>query len=738
MKKKLLTLILAVSMAISLGACGNDTKKKAEATRSETVSKNANMIDDASATFTGGTTGKWTTYTNGGAMSLKNIKDALAISVIATGSLDYSAQAYLDSFELKQGCKYRFAFDVSSEVPRTIQWRFQINGGDYHAYANENVKIDKNTKHVEKTFDMTETSDPAARICLNVGKFEGDGELDSHTITCDNFSLTLVDDSNEAKETADVDVPDINLDQVGFTPDMKKSATVRGKSCGGARFSVVDASSGKEVYSDVTSDATKNSASDETVAIASFTPLKACGTYKIKIDGIGESDEFRISSDVYDDLKKDVFRMLYMQRCGEELNSDYAGDFAHPACHTGKAIIYGTKKTKDVSGGWHDAGDYGRYVVSGAKAVEDLLLTYEVNPDTYSDDTGIPESGNGTPDILDEARYELDWLLKMQDDKSGGVYHKVTCKNFPGFVMPQDETDQLYLSPISTTATGDFAAVMAKASTVYSKIDPDFSKKALAASKKAMKFCLEKGDTATMFTNPSDISTGEYPDNFSSDEVFWGLSELYRATGDKTYLKEIKKTNAKDVRLGLGWTDVGTYGIYAYLKSDAAEDSYGKALLDKLNDEIDRVNNAEDNYGATCGDTYPWGSNLTMANNGMLFILADSLPDSWIRKTRGYDELADDQLHYILGQNANGYCFVTGYGTLSPVDTHHRPSIALGKEMPGMLAGGPDSNLEDPYAQATLKNVAPAKCYKDSNQAYSLNEVTIYWNSPLICLLSKY
>ena len=92
----------------------------------------------------------------------------------------------------------------------------------------------------------------------------------------------------------------------------------------------------------------------------------------------------------------------------------------------------------------------------------------------------------------------------------------------------------------------------------------------------------------------------------------------------------------------------------------------------------------------------------------------------------------------MLGQNANGYCFVTGYGRLSPVDTHHRPSIALGKEMPGMLAGGPDSNLEDPYAQATLKNVAPAKCYKDNNQAYSLNEVTIYWNSPLICLLSKY
>lgn len=741
MKRKILTILLAVSMVTSLWACGNDNRKedsnKAQTTNVENVSKGKNMIDEGSSTFTG-TTGGWTIYTNGGSANLKNIQDALAISVTATGNLDYGVQAYLDSFELKQGCKYNFAFDVSCDVPRTIQWRIQLNGGDYHAYADDTIKIDKDTQHVDKTFEMTDTTDPAARICLNLGKFEGDSKLDSHRITCDNFSLTLVDDSNGKKETADNSVPDINLDQVGFTPDMKKFATVRGDNCGGVKFSVVDTSTGKEVYSDVTSDATKNSASDETTAIASFPDLTTEGTYKIKIDGIGESDEFKVSSNVYDDLKKDVFRMLYLQRCGEEQTSDYAGDYAHPACHTGKAIIYGTKKTRDVSGGWHDAGDYGRYVVSGAKAVEDLLLSYEVNPDAYDDDMGIPESGNGTPDILDEAKYELDWLLKMQDDKSGGVYHKVTCKNFPGFVMPQNETDQLNLSPISTTATGDFAAVMAKASTIYKDVDPDFSKKALAASKKAMKFCLEKGDSATMFTNPSDISTGEYPDNFSSDEIFWGLAELYRATGDKSYLDELKKTDARDVRLGLGWADVGTYGIYAYLKSDASEDSYGKQLLSRLNDEIDRVINAEDSYGATCGDTYPWGSNLTMANNGMLFVLADGLPDAWIRKNTGYYELADDQLHYLLGCNANSYCFVTGYGTLSPVNTHHRPSIALGKEMPGMLAGGPDSNLEDPYAKATLQNVAPARCYKDNNQAYSLNEVTIYWNSPLICLLSKY
>ena len=138
-----------------------------------------------------------------------------------------------------------------------------------------------------------------------------------------------------------------------------------------------------------------------------------------------------------------------MQRCGMELTADIAGDFAHPACHTDIATVYGTDEQIDVTGGWHDAGDYGRYVVPGAKTVADLFLSYEESEAANGDDFGIPESGNGVPDLLDEARYELEFFFKMQAD-NGGVYHKVTCAVFPETVMPQDETDPLIICPIST------------------------------------------------------------------------------------------------------------------------------------------------------------------------------------------------------------------------------------------------------------------------------------------------
>ena len=105
----------------------------------------------------------------------------------------------------------------------------------------------------------------------------------------------------------------------------------------------------------------------------------------------------------------------------------------------------------------------------------DLLIAYDANPELFSDSIGIPESGNGVPDVLDEVRYELEWMLKMQDSQTGGVHHKVSCENFPGYVMPETETDELIVTPVSTTATADFCASMAMAYEYYQKFDKDFA-----------------------------------------------------------------------------------------------------------------------------------------------------------------------------------------------------------------------------------------------------------------------
>jgi len=168
---------------------------------------------------------------------------------------------------------------------------------------------------------------------------------------------------------------------------------------------------------------------------------------------------FEIRDDVYEELFGELFRMLYRQRCGVEIPEGAGGAFAHGACHLQRARVYGEDRSADVHGGWHDAGDYGRYVVPGAKTVMDLFLALAWAP-ARGDGFGIPESGSGVPDLLSEARWELEWMLRMQDEQTGGVWHKVTGASFPGFVMPEEETWEMILSPVSTAATADFAAVI--------------------------------------------------------------------------------------------------------------------------------------------------------------------------------------------------------------------------------------------------------------------------------------
>ena len=153
------------------------------------------------------------------------------------------------------------------------------------------------------------------------------------------------------------------------------------------------------------------------------------------------------------------------------------------------------------SGGWHDAGDYGKYVVNAGVSVGTLLMAYEYFPSKFGqDDLNIPESGNGIPDILDEVRYELEWLLKMQRS-DGGVYHKLTREQFEGFVMPQIDNAPRYLYQVSSTATADFAAMMARAARVCLPFDPSFAQLCRAAAVT----CLELPDGTSFDCSPGWI-----------------------------------------------------------------------------------------------------------------------------------------------------------------------------------------------------------------------------------------
>lgn len=677
---------------------------------------------------------KWGTYKeSGGAGTISvNGSGQLEVMIENTGKVGHAVQVFCDGFELLKNAVYEISFDISSTVDRTMEWRIQINGGDYHPYVSqEHVALSQEMKHIKLTFTMEEDSDPAPRFCFNLGYQEADGELAAHTVTIDNVELFLKDASN-AEATTDGDIgPAININQVGYRTEDFKSAIFRDSSAD-TKFDVVNVETGEIVYTGDVAGSVQTSSAGETVAYGDFSNVREPGTYKLVAANSGESYQFVIADDVYDNISTDIVKMLYLQRCGEELTSEHAGDFAHAACHTQEATIYGTSEKKKVIGGWHDAGDYGRYVVPGAKAVADILLAFEDYSDVFNDEAGIPESGNGIPDILDEARYELEWMLTMQDKKTGGVHHKVTGLSFEGMVMPETVTDDLYIMPISNCATGDFAAVMAMAARIYESYDYAFAKVCLASAKSALSY-LESSTEEGGYRNPDDVSTGEYPDTEDSDEYFWALSELYKTTGSSDYEKKIAGLDFASLGNGMGWQGVNLYGCYAYLTSEKQNDDIKKKLTDIFGAQITSIkNNIEgDGYFSSMGEVYPWGSNMTLANNGMALLMAKRIniaADSY--------QMAKKQFDYLLGANATSYCFVTGYGTLSPQNPHHRPSQALKTTMPGMLIGGANSNLEDPYAQNVLADKPAAKCYVDNVQSFSCNEITVYWNSPLIYLLA--
>ncbi|MBR6403367.1 MAG: glycoside hydrolase family 9 protein [Eubacterium sp.] len=669
-------------------------------------------------------------YTNGGSCDMKNEDGQLVADIKKCGSLEHANQLYWDGFALNKNCEYTYSFEISSDIERPIEYRLQINGGDYHAYQGEVIDIGPDVTYFSVDFEMTEESDPSPRLVFNMGKIEGmDSDPGEHKVYIDNIKLEVMDGSNAAVIAGLPTYVNVAVNQIGYKPEDVKTAVVKSDKKDDEEFIICEASTNKTVYAGILEPAKYDKGAELGTKKADFTDLTTPGEYYVFTDK-GASYTFKIEDEPYSDIYNDAVQMLYKQRCGTETDAAYAGDFAHKACHTGEAKVYDDQsKSKDVSGGWHDAGDYGRYVVSGAVAVADLLEAYE-DFDVTADNLGIPESGNEIPDILDEAKYELEWMLKMQDEESGGVYHKVTGLTFPGTVKPEEEKEQLYLAPISQAATGDFAAVMAKASVVYKEIDPEFSSKALGAAEKAWDYLVSDEEDKS-FKNPEDMDTGEYPDEYIQDERYWAAVELYLAGNKDIEEYVVNYRGLIDMKKGLGWADVGSYADYDLAKYTEGE--IRDMAIQHISEKADSMAEQADKggYFMTFASDFAWGSNMTIANNGQFLYMASNVTGD-----ENYAILAKQQLDYLLGTNSLGYCFVTGYGTFSPKTPHHRPSEVEKKAMSGMLVGGSNKNLEDPYASAVLSGASPAMCYVDNAQSYSTNETAIYWNSPLIYLLS--
>ena len=687
------------------------------------VSAASNIISNS--TFDSGTSG-WGTYKeSGGVCSLGTENGRLALTVSNVGKVNYAVQVYYDIIPLYQNGVYRIKYDISSTTDRYIEAMIQQNGGTYQAYTWKGLELTSTPQTVDYEFTMKAETDIMSKLVFNCGIQEKhEGVLPEHKIYIDNVSIELVDDSKvDYSATRPYEAP-IITNQVGYKCDSKKTAVFRNAD-NESKFSVVNADTNQIVYTGDLSDSINNTSAGETNKTGDFSSVTQPGKYYITCGNLDNSYTFEISDSVYSNLLDDSVRMLYLQRCGEAVTDS---DFGHPACHTGMATVYGTNDKINVSGGWHDAGDYGRYIVPAAKTIADLLYAYEANPELYGDNIGIPQSGNGIPDILDEARYELEWMMKMQRD-DGAVYHKVTCENFPGYVSPEKETAPLIVTPVSTTATADFCASMALAYEFYKDIDADFANDCLERSERAWSFLEANPDL--IFKNPEDITTGDYGDLSDRDERYWAAAQLYRATGNSKYETALSEMY---VLKGLDWSTVGDYGNLAILTAkNISKDSViytnAKNTIISQADSFVRIS-SNSPYGVAL-TKFNWGSNMTVANAGIILGAAyKATGDS------SYLDAANAQLNYLLGTNPVGECFFTGYGTVSPENPHHRPSMAAGKAMKGMLVGGVNQNLEDSAAKAYCQDLPNAKRYVDNAESYSTNEITIYWNSPLTYLVS--
>ncbi len=323
------------------------------------VEHSGNLIPGADFTDSNS---EWGLYMeSGGVATIKASGGKMRVHIADPGRVGHAVQLYCGGFDMLQGGQYHFSVTMTSDVERTVEWRIQVNGGDYHPYIlMKDVSIGPEAKEITCDFTMDEASDPAPRMCFNLGDEGEEQGLEEHEITLEKISLELENSDQVKPPEITGELKDININQIGYLPASDKRAVIRLTGDQPSGFDIIDAESGKSVYSGKITPGIDKGSSGDKVVYADFSDFETPGRYRISVTGEGESYDFSIGNDVFDVALTDTLRMFYLQRCGCELTKELAGDFAHAACHTDEARIYGGKDYVEVPGGWHDAGDYGR------------------------------------------------------------------------------------------------------------------------------------------------------------------------------------------------------------------------------------------------------------------------------------------------------------------------------------------------------------------------------------------
>ncbi|MCL1560741.1 glycoside hydrolase family 9 protein [Xanthomonas nasturtii] len=538
----------------------------------------------------------------------------------------------------------------------------------------------------------------------------------------------------------------IHVNQLGYLPGSAKLAVVglpQGAATGSGRFTVEDAH-GRRVLQGTLQPAALWTPAGQQARVADFSGVRTPGTYRLKIDGLLASDAFPIDPHAYEPVIDASLKAFYFNRASTALPAQFAGRYARAAGHPDTQVrihpsaASATRPAESVisaSKGWYDAGDYNKYIVNSGISTYTLLAAYEHYPALFkAKPLTIPNDAPGVPGIVQETWWNLEWMLAMQDPTDGGVYHKLTDKQFDGLVMPDQARQQRYVVMKATAATLDFAAVMAAASRVYAPFEkqyPGVSARMLNASRAAWAWAQQHPDV--IYRQPDDVRTGGYDDAQVDDEFAWAAAELYISTReDGFYDAMIARTVPASVPNwgsvgGLAWMSLAAHRDTLTPHADRARITREiTGLAQRLADEWQ-----SSPWRLAMTDTdFVWGSNAVVLNRAMMLMQGYRLTQQ-----RPFLDAAQSQLDYILGRNPLGLSFVTGVGQRTPLHVHHRPSEADGIDapVPGWLAGGPQPGQQDAKdCKVPYPSKLPALSYLDNTCSYATNEVAINWNAPLV------
>jgi len=554
------------------------------------------------------------------------------------------------------------------------------------------------------------------------------------------FVLVIFSACEQKQTKHHASMAEVRINQIGYYPGTIKKAVVVNST---ANKFELKTPLGKTVFTGKLGSATTWDKSGEELKIADFSKFNKKGKYFVFIDDIKDTCFFQIKDKLYNDAFKSALKSYYLIRASMDIDKKHAGVYwrrgGHPdtICyyHPSTGIREGYMRSPK---GWYDAGDYNKYIVNGGVTVGTLLATYDFMPELVGDHfSNIPESGNGKSDLLDEIKYELDWVLTMQAP-DGASYSKLSSKGFSGFLMPQKDKLERYVIGKSTASTLNFAAMTAMAARIYTGYDAVFAEECKIAAEKAWKWAEENPDI--VYLNPKDVTTGQYSDTDFTEEFWWAAAELYLATQKKEYADYlIEKEPLMTMEIGESWrVFLGNLGSFSILlNNNELPESLKSKTKQKLFEAADgllrKINTVP--YRVPVNQ-FVWGSNSDIQNAAMILAYAYKFSNK-----QKYLDGVIETMDYIFGKNATAYSFMSGFGSKPVMHQHNRISASdnIEEPIPGMISGGPNQNRDDDISETRsgveYPDTFPAKCFVDNQKSYASNETAINWNAPTVFVL---